>query len=90
MGHVELSCTATGIVSVMFQWEKFIDNIWEQFADSNMLIVESTTINGTAYTSSINSIDIAQSDEGSYRCRANNSAGISISDVATITVYGEL
>ena len=38
---------------------------------------------------SISSNDIQQSDEGSYRCTASNSVGTSISDVATIIVYGE-
>ena len=91
MGRVELSCAATSIVPVMLQWEKFINNnTWEAFTGSTMLKVGSTTDNGTAYTSSISSIAITQSDEGSYRCRANNSAGISISNVATIIVYGEL
>ena len=90
MGRVELSCTATSIAPVMFQWERLINNTWEPFTGSARLIVGSTTDNGTAYTSSISSINIMQSDEGSYRCTASNSAGTNISDVATITVYGEL
>ena len=90
MGRVELSCTATSIVPVMFQWEKLISNSWEAFAGSTTLIVCCTTDNGTVYTSSISSINILQSDEGSYRCKANNSAGTNISDVAVITVYGEM
>ena len=90
MGRVELSCTATSIVSVMFQWEKFINNTWEPFTGSAKLIADSTTVSGTAYTSSIRSINILLSDEGSYRCKVNNSAGTNISDGATITVYGEL
>ena len=91
MGYVELSCTATSIVSVMFQWEKFINNTWEPLPNSNTnLDVNDTTVSGTAYTSIISSINIPQSDEGNYRCRASNSAGTNISDVATITVYGEL
>ena len=90
MGYVELSCTATSIVSVMFQWEKFIDNTWEPLPSNTSLVVEDTAISGTAYTSIISSINIPQSDEGSYHCTASNSAGTDISDVATITVYGKL
>ena len=91
MGYVELSCTATSIVSVMFQWEKFISNTWEPLPSNTSLVVEGTTVSGTAaYTSKISSIYIPQSEEGSYRCAASNSAGTSISDVATITVYGKL
>ena len=89
MGYVELSCTATSIVSVMFQWEKLINNTWEPLPN-NSLVVEGTTVNDTAYTSIISRINIPQSDEGSYRCTASNSAGTNISDVATITVYGKL
>ena len=90
MGYAELSCIATSIVSVMFQWEKFINNTWGPLPNSTSLVVESTTVSGAAYTSNISSINILQSDEGSYRCTANNSAGTNIFDVATIAVYGEL
>ena len=90
MGTAELSCTATSIVPVIFQWEKLINNTWGPLSISSSLNVESTIINANNYTSIIRSINMPQSDEGSYRCRANNSAGTSVSDDATITVYGEL
>ena len=38
----------------------------------------------------ISSINIKQSDEGSYQCTASNSAGESTSNNATVIVYGEL
>ena len=83
MGSVELSCNATSIVDITFFWQKFNsdDGTWGSF--------NSTSLTGMN-TMTISSIDIQQSDEGSYRCTASNSAGTSISDVATITVYGEL
>ena len=90
MGYVELSCTTTSIVPVMFQWEKFINNTWEPLPSNTSLVVEDTTVSRTAYTSNISSINIPQRDEGSYRCTASNSAGTIISDVAIITVYGKL
>ena len=90
MGYIELLCTATSIVPVMFQWEKFINNTWEPLPSNTSLVAEDTIVSGTTYTSNISSIKILQSDEGSYQCRANNSAGSSISGDATITVYGEL
>ena len=90
MGYFELSCTATSIVPVMFQWEKFINITWEPLPSNTSLVAEDTTVSDAAYTSSISSINIPQSDEGSYRCTASNSAGSSTSGDATITVYGEL
>ena len=90
MGYVELSCSASSIASVMFQWEKFMDNTWEPLPSNTSLVVEATIVSGTAYTSVISSFNIPQSDEGSYRCTASNSAGTNISDVATIIVYGKL
>ena len=93
MGYTEISCTATSIAPVTFHWEKFINNInntWEPLPSSASLDVENTMIDNTTFTSTISSINILQSDEGSYRCIANNSAGINISNDATITVYGEL
>ena len=90
MGYVELSCAATSIVPVMFQWEKFINNTWGSLPSNTSLVFEDTTVSDTAYTSNISSIKILQSEEGSYRCAASNSAGTIISDVATITVYGKL
>ena len=44
-------------------------------------------IDNTTFTSTIISFNIAQSDEGSYHCIANN---INASNDATIIVYGEL
>ena len=84
MGSAELSCNATSIVDITFYWEKFNNNngTWGP-------IPSSTSLTGMN-TMTIGSINIQQSDEGSYRCTASNSAGTSISDVATITVYGEL
>ena len=84
MGSAVLSCNATSIVGITFHWEKFNnhDGTWGPLPSSTSL----TGMN----TITINSITIQQSDEGSYQCIASNSAGTSISDVATITVYGEL
>ena len=90
MGDAELSCTANSIASVIFSWQKLINNTWEPLPSSTSLFVENTTFSSTIYNSTIRSIFIQQSDEGSYRCIASNSAGTSISDDATITVYGEL
>ena len=85
MGYTELLCAATSIAPVTFSWQKLINNTWEPLPSSTSLVVENTT-----FSSTIRSINIQQSDEGSYRCIASNSAGTSISDDATITVYGEL
>lgn len=90
MGYAELSCTATSIAPVTFHWQKLINNTWEPLPSNTSLVVENTMISNTTFTSTITSINISQSDEGSYRCIANNSAGINISNDATITVYGEL
>ena len=90
MGYTELSCIATSIAPVTFHWQKLINNTWEPLPSSTELVVENTIISDTTYTSNITSINFIQSDEGSYRCIANNSAGISISNDATIIVYGEL
>ena len=83
MGYAELSCNATSIVDITFHWEKLNDDgTWGPLPSSTSL----TGMN----TMTISSINIQQSHEGSYRCTASNSAGTSISNVATITVYGEL
>ena len=84
MGSAELSCNATSIVLITFHWEKFNndDGTWGPLSSSTSLTGMNTT--------TISSINIQQSDEGSYRCTASNLAGTSISDVAIITVYGEL
>ena len=80
-GIATLSCNATSTVNITFHWEKFNDT-WGPLPGSTSLAGMNTM--------TISSINIQQSDEGSYRCTASNSAGTSISDVATITVYGEL
>ena len=82
-GNATLSCDATSIVDITFHWEKFNNDndTWGPLPSSTSL--------ASMNTMTISSIDIQQSDEGSYRCIASNSAGTSISDVATITVYGE-
>ena len=90
MGYAELSCTATSIVPVTFQWEKLIGNTWGLLSSNSNLNVESTILSGNNYTSTIRNTFILHNDEGSYRCIANNSAGTSVSDDATIIVYGEL
>ena len=90
MGYAELSCTATSIAPVTFCWQKLVNNTWEPLPSITTLVVVNTTISDTTYTSTISSLNIIQSDEGSYRCVANNSAGINISNDATIIVYGEL
>ena len=90
MGYTELSCTATSIAPVTFHWEKLINHSWEPLPSSASLVVENAMIHNTTFSSIISSFNIIQSDEGSYRCIANNSAGINISNDATITVYGEL
>ena len=85
-GNATLSCDATSIVDITFHWEKFNND-----NDTWGPLPSSTSLAGMN-TMTISSINIQQSDEGSYRCTASNSAGTSISDVATITVlvYGEL
>ena len=90
MGYAKLSCTANSIAPVTFSWQKLINDIWEPLPSSTSLVVENTTFSSTIYNSTIRTINIQQSDEGSYRCVANNSAGTSISNDAIITVYGEL
>ena len=84
MGSATLSCGVTSIADFTFYWEKFNND-----NDTWGPLPSSTSLAGMN-TMTISSIDIQQSDEGSYRCTASNSAGTSISDVATITVYGEL
>ena len=83
-GSATLSCDATSIVDITFYWEKLDndDDTWGPLPNSTSLAGMNTM--------TISSINIQQSDEGSYRCTASNSAGTSISDVAIITVYGEL
>ena len=83
-GNATLSCDATSIVNITFHWEKFNND-----NDTWGPLPSSTSLAGMN-TMTISSINIQQSDEGSYQCTASNSAGTSISDVATITVYGEL
>ena len=83
-GRAMLSCNATSLVTITFLWEKFNND-----NDTWGPLPNSTSLAGMN-TMTISSINIQQSDEGSYRCTATNSAGTSISDVATITVYGEL
>ena len=84
-GNATLSCDATSIVDITFHWEKFNndDGTWQPLPSSTSLAGMNTMTISSYF-------DIQQSDEGSYRCTASNSAGTSISDVAIITVYGEL
>jgi len=92
MGNAELSCNATSIVPITFDWEFSTDNdTWGPLPSNTELEISIHTTNIiTMNTTTISSINIQQSDKGSYRCIANNSAGTSRSDVATITVYSEL
>ena len=90
MGYAELLCTATSIAPVTFHWEKLNNDTWEPLPNSSSLVVENIMVDNTTFTSTITSINIEQSDEGSYRCIANNSAGINVSNDVIITVYGEL
>ena len=83
-GDATLSCDATSIVDITFHWEKFNND-----NDTWQPLPSSTSLAGMN-TMTIGSIDIQRSDEGGYRCTVSNSAGTSISDVAIITVYGEL
>ena len=84
MGSAILSCDATSVTPVEFHWEKFNDDkaIWGPLPSS-------TSLDGIE-TKTISSSSIKQNDEGIYRCTASNSIGTSISDIANITVYGEL
>ena len=84
-GNAILSCDATSIVDITFHWEKFNND-----NDTWGVLPSSTSFTGMNTMTISTFFDIQQSDEGSYRCTANNSAGTSTSDVATITVYGEL
>jgi len=92
MGNAVLSCNATSIVPITFHWEFSTDNdTWGTLPSNTTLVVSIHTTNIiTMNTTIISSINIQQSDEGNYRCIANNSAGTSVSDVATVTAYGEL
>ena len=83
-GNATLSCNATSIVNIIFYWEKFNND-----NDTWGPLPSNTSLAGMN-TMTISSINIQQSDEGSYQCTASNSAGTSISNVTTITVYGEL
>ena len=80
-----LSCNATSIVPFTFHWEKLNNGNWGPLPNDTTLAVKNTT-----NTTTLSSIYIQQSDEGSYRCVATNTAGTNISNVANITVYGEL
>ena len=84
-GNATLSCDATSIVDITFHWEKFNNDndTWGPLPSSTSFVNLSTMTISSFF-------DIQQNDEGSYRCTASNSAGTSISDVANITVYGEL
>jgi len=75
-------CVATGIGPIYYRWEKYqlSNNSWIRPSDRAISI---TSLNLTFSV-------ITEEDEGVYHCILTNNDGSTVSDNATITVYGEL
>ena len=80
---VFLNCSAHdyGVDSIQYKWEKYqpSDDKWKKVPRSHKINTSPNLI-----------LDVvAEKDEGVYRCVATNDDGITVSNNATITVYGE-
>ena len=76
----ELSCFATGLGPIYYQWEKYhpYNNSWIRPSNRVMNVTLSKLIFS----------EITEEDEGIYHCVVTNDDGSVVSDNATITVYG--
>jgi len=74
---ITLICRASGIGTLVYSWER------RRSSGSSWTIVSND--NTTSYTT-----DTAlTSGEYMYRCRVSNEAGATLSNTATVNVYGE-
>jgi len=80
---VSLNCSAHdyGVDNIQYKWEKYqpSDDRWKQALRSHKINTSPNLIFDV----------VAEKDEGVYRCVATNDDGITVSNNATITVYGE-
>ena len=76
-----MSCSAVGMGTMYFQWEKYdpLNNSWISPSHRALNIM----------SSDLKFSVITEDDEGVYRCNVTNNDGSVISDNATIHVYGE-
>jgi len=79
--NIFLNCSAhdNGEGGVKYKWEKYhpSDDRWIRPAKRHKLPILRFNV-------------ISEEDEGVYHCVATNDDGITVSDNATVTVYGEL
>ena len=73
-GSTILSCQASGLGTLVYSWESSSGSSWT-----------TVSINATSYTTDI-TLAIGQYK---YRCRVSNEAGLVVSNIATVNVYGE-
>ena len=74
-------CMATGIGPIYYKWEKYqlSNDSWIRPSD------RAKNVTSLKLTFSV----ITEEDEGIYRCILTNDDGSTVSDNATLTVYGE-
>jgi len=81
--RVSLNCSAHdyGVDNIQYKWEKYqpSDDRWKRAPKSHNIITSPNLIFDV----------ITEKDEGVYRCVATNDDGVTMSNNATITVYGE-
>ena len=78
----ELSCFATGLGPIYYQWEKYNPYSNSRIRPSNRVM--NVTLSKLFFS------EITEEDEGIYHCVVTNYDGSVVSDNATITVYGKL
>jgi len=76
-----MKCMASGIGPIYYKWEKYI-------SFSNDWIEPSSRVVNATSSKLIFSI-VTEEDEGIYHCVTTNNDGSTVSDNATITVYGK-
>ena len=72
---ITLMCRASGIGALVYSWERSSGGSWTTVSNDNT----------TSYTTDA-TLAIGQY---MYRCRVSNDAGSVVSNIATVTVYGE-
>jgi len=78
---VAMECMASGVGAIYYRWEKYMSS-------SNSWIKPSRRAVDTTSSKLIFSL-ITEEDEGVYRCITTNDDGSTMSNNATITVYGK-
>ena len=73
--NISLTCTASGIGTLVYSWEQSSDGGWTTVSNDNT----------TSYTTDT-TLAIGQYV---YRCRVSNEAGSVVSNNAIVNVYGE-